>query len=93
MNSRGGNREPEHPDARRRRRGIDLKAASGAGLASTVGITIVVATVIGYLLGHWLDKKLGTDPVFVVILVLLGGGAGMYEAYRVAARMSEDDSK
>ena len=62
-------------------------------MASTVGITIVVATVIGYLTGHWLDKVFHTTPIFVAIFVLLGAAAGFYEVYRVVERMSKDDPR
>jgi ATP synthase protein I len=74
-------------------KGVDYKGMSGAGMASTVGIMVVVATVLGYLFGKWLDKLLGTEPVFLAIFVLLGAGAGLYEVYRVVDRMSKDDPK
>ena len=72
---------------------MDYKGMSGAGMASTVGIMVVVATVLGYLFGKWLDKLLGTAPVFLAIFVLLGAGAGLYEVYRVVDHMSKDDPK
>jgi F0F1-type ATP synthase assembly protein I len=51
--------------------------------ASAVGIEIVAALAIGYVVGAWLDGKLGTrflTPVFV----LLGAGAGVKALARVA---------
>lgn len=36
----------------------------------------------GAYLGHWLDGKFGTAPVFTLALLLLGLAIGMYDAYR-----------
>ena len=36
----------------------------------------------GAFLGHWLDGRFGTDPVFTLVLLLLGIALGCYDAYR-----------
>jgi len=36
----------------------------------------------GAFLGHWLDGRFGTDPIFSLVLLLLGLGLGCYDAYR-----------
>ncbi len=39
--------------------------------ALSFGLTLVITTYILYLGGSWLDKKLGTTPVFMVLGILL----------------------
>lgn len=58
------------------------------GMASTVGITLVVATGIGYFFGSWLDAKLGTDPYLMLLFTLLGVAAGFYEMLKLVIRLS-----
>ena len=52
----------------------------------TVGIVLVSCIVIGYFLGSFLDRKLGTEPWLSVAGVLLGSGAGFFELFRTVAR-------
>ena len=58
------------------------------GMASTVGITLVVATGIGYFFGSWLDARLGTDPYLMLLFTLLGVAAGFYEMLKLVIRLS-----
>lgn len=52
----------------------------------TVGTVLVVCIVLGYLLGSYLDEKLGTSPWLVVSGVLLGTAAGFVELFRTVSR-------
>ncbi len=38
--------------------------------------------VLSALLGYWLDKKLGTSPWLLIVLVFVGAAAGFYSLYR-----------
>lgn len=71
-----------------------MRSSWSSGLElSTVGITLVLATVLGYAGGAWLDKKLGTTPVLGAIGVLLGAAAGFVQLVKVvnaASRGSGD---
>jgi len=51
---------------------------------STLGIGwVVVAAILGgLLLGHFLDQRLDSSPVFLIIFLLVGIGAGFYGAYK-----------
>lgn len=62
-----------------------------AGLASTIGIVMVVATFIGYMVGSWLDNKLGTSPWLMFVLSLMGIVAGFIEVFRIAKQISSDE--
>ena len=52
----------------------------------TVGTTLVACIVTGYLLGSFLDRKLGTSPWLVVVGVLLGTAAGFVGLFRMVSR-------
>lgn len=52
----------------------------------TVGTTLVACIVVGYLLGSFLDRRLGTSPWLVVVGVLLGTTAGFVGLFRMVSR-------
>jgi F0F1-type ATP synthase assembly protein I len=61
------------------------KAVSGsefAGVGMQFGATIVIAA----LAGVWLDKRLGTTPWFVILMVFGGAAAGFWSMYRRLVR-------
>ena len=63
----------------------------GRGLAylalfSEIGITLLVTTLIGVLVGRWADGQLGTLPIFVIVGFLAGAGAGTLMIYRLVTR-------
>lgn len=59
--------------------------ASGAGLAARIGVEMVSAVIVGALIGVFLDKWLGTAPLFLIVLLFLGGAAGILNVYRTAS--------
>ncbi len=63
----------------------------GAGQASSIGLVLVVAIVIGYVIGSWLDKKLGTAPWLMFIFTLLGIIAGFIQVFRIASQLSKEE--
>jgi len=52
----------------------------------TVGTGLVACIVTGYLLGSYLDRKLGTSPWLVMVGVLLGTAAGFVGLFRTVSR-------
>lgn len=52
----------------------------------SVGTQLVVSVFIGFGMGYWLDKQLGTRPVLMVVFILLGVAAGFLNVYRTVAR-------
>ena len=46
------------------------------------GITIAASTALFAWLGSWLDDRLGTRPLFVILGAFLGFSAGFYSMYR-----------
>jgi ATP synthase protein I len=47
-----------------------------------LGLQFAVCIVGGLYLGQWVDRKLGTDPWFLIIGVFLGAGLSFYSMYR-----------
>jgi len=62
------------------------------GTASTMGLHIVSATIVGLVLGYFLDDYFGTKPWLIMIFFLLGVMAGfkmVIEDFRKLQRREE----
>ena len=62
-----------------------------AGIASSIGLTMVASVLIGWYVGSWLDGKLGSSPWLMLTGTLMGIAAGFIEMANVAKRLSDDD--
>lgn len=81
-------RELDAVEKRRRSQEVETTARSGAlGMAFRLGAEMVVGIGIGGVIGWALDSWLGTAPVFLIVFLLLGSGAGILNAVRTARRM------
>jgi F0F1-type ATP synthase assembly protein I len=60
----------------------------GAYLAlfSEIGLVLLVATLAGVFVGYWVDKQVGTLPVFVLVGLAAGMGAGAIAVRRLINR-------
>jgi F0F1-type ATP synthase assembly protein I len=56
---------------------------------TSVGIALVLCTLIGYWIGNYLDHKLHTTPVFLIIFFLLGVGAGIINVFRTISKTDD----
>jgi F0F1-type ATP synthase assembly protein I len=69
------------------------KSLSGADFAG-VGIQFAVAILVFLFAGQWLDKRLGTNGLFTIAGVFVGGGAAFYNMYRkITAAQRRDDEE
>jgi ATP synthase protein I len=59
-------------------------------LASTMGISVVLAIVIAIAIGYYLDKWFQTSPVFFLIFMVLGIVAGFRNIYVFMKRTEKD---
>ncbi len=59
------------------------KGMSGSQFAG-IGIQFALSVVLFAFAGVWIDKKLGTSPLFVLVLVLGGAGLGFWSMIRKA---------
>jgi len=63
------------------------------GRAATSGTLMVACVLIGYLGGEWLDSKLNTEPVLMVVGVILGMVAGFVELIQMVRRIAGDGTR
>ncbi len=52
-----------------------------------LGMTLAVTVLAGLGGGYWLDHRLGTDPVFLLVGAALGVGAALYHFFKVVAEL------
>lgn len=60
--------------------------------ASAIGIQFAVSIGIGALGGHWLDRRLDTEPTLLLVGVVLGAIAAFRDLFLLAKRESEAES-
>lgn len=60
-----------------------LRAWEALGIVTQFGVTCAVAVWLGYLLGSWLDSRLGTGLIFTI----LGALGGMISAITGTIRL------
>ncbi|MEW6600025.1 MAG: AtpZ/AtpI family protein [Nitrospirota bacterium] len=64
------------------------------GVASTVGINMVVSTFVGFALGYWvIDNYFNTAPWFTIILTFLGIVGGFRYLFSIAKKAGEKDNE
>ena len=72
--------------------GSDTGAAwRNAGQAFMLPTMIGACAVIGVVMGHYLDRWLGTRPWFTLILLIGGFVSGVRETMKVVRRMNRDN--
>jgi|GEM_PF-1245155 len=57
------------------------------------GLQFAIAVALGIVLGYFLDSKLNTLPIFLVIGLLFGAAAGFLNIYRAVYPRSQKDSQ
>ena len=60
--------------------------------ASSLGIMLVAATAIGFAMGFFLDKYLGTSPYLTLIMFFLGLISGFWSVIKEIKRINADKS-
>ena len=62
------------------------RAGAYLALFSEIAIVLLVTTLLGVLVGYWADKQLATLPIFVLVGLFVGFGAGALAVYRLITR-------
>lgn len=75
----------EREEARTRPDPAKRAMASGYGMALRLAIEMVAALGVSVFLGYWIDDALGTAPLFMIILLIMGMGAGFINVYRAVS--------
>ena len=69
--------------SQRREAGSGQRAAAPSlGEYAGVGLQFALSIVVFMFAGMWLDRRLGTSPWLLILLVFVGAGAGFYSIYR-----------
>jgi len=88
-----GRDERRTSGAERERQGerqSDRSAMKYAG----VGLQFAASILLFLYAGQWLDRRLGTSPLFVVVGVFVGGGGAFYSMYRrLMADQAREDAE
>ena len=66
-------RDPKGSDPR------DVMRASGQFMG--LGLTLALSVLLFLGVGAWLDSKLGTGPILLILGAFVGAGAGFYSLY------------
>jgi len=62
------------------------KASAYIALFSEIGFVLLIAVLAGVLGGYWIDQRLGTVPIFVLVGFGIGGTGGAIACWRLMAR-------
>jgi F0F1-type ATP synthase assembly protein I len=57
------------------------------------GIQLAVSILLCLYAGRWLDRKLGTDPLFLIVGVFVGAAAGMYSMIRALTHAQREQDR
>lgn len=55
-------------------------------LVTQLGISMTVPIVLSIFIGNYIDKKLGTKGVFLIIFIILGIGASISSLFRLTMK-------
>jgi ATP synthase protein I len=59
-----------------------VASVSSAGKYAGLGFQFVFSILFFLWVGQWVDRKVGTDGIFLILGVFLGAGAAFYSMYR-----------
>ena len=62
------------------------KSSGYIALFSEIGFVLLLTVLAGTLAGYWLDQRLGTIPIFVLVGFAIGGTSGAIGCWRLTAR-------
>ena len=92
MNEDKKSRSEEDFDTRLRRArgnvehgGASVDSQTGKGMAFRIGTEIVVAVAIGGSIGFLIDTWLDMRPWFLIVFLLLGNAAGLWNVFRITS--------
>jgi len=72
-----------------------VRSVAGAGAVAGMGLQFALSIVLFLLAGQWIDRKLGTEPLFLIVFVFVGAGASFYSSYRKLMKQQrrEDEAR
>lgn len=73
----------------KRKRNDKYSAYRQIGILTTIPMLMAVGPILGYYIGSFLDRKLGTSPYLMVVFIIFGfvaAGKGVYDLIKKAGR-------
>ncbi|MFQ5869113.1 MAG: AtpZ/AtpI family protein [Candidatus Zixiibacteriota bacterium] len=61
------------------------------GFLTLIPVIMVVAPLLGYFLGSFLDEKLGTEPYLMIVFIVFGFVAAGKEVYELIRRSAKEE--
>ncbi len=85
--------EPGRFSAGNRTETEDARQARSFGRYAGVGLQFAVSMVVFLYAGQWVDRRLGSAPVGMIVGVFVGAGAAFYSMYRrLMADLQRDEA-
>jgi ATP synthase protein I len=66
-------------------------ATRQVGILTLIPVVLAVSPIVGYFIGHLLDRWLGTDPYLMIVFIILGFVAGGREVANLVRRATEEE--
>ena len=70
----------------------ETRSSPELGMAFRLATEFVAGVVVGGIIGWQLDAFFGTKPIFLMVFIIIGIAAAMWNVYRVADRMHKADA-
>lgn len=58
-------------------------ALKNLALISQLGISMVTPILLGVYIGQWIDGRMGTKGIFMLVFILLGVGGGFMNLFKI----------
>ena len=87
--------DPEHPLKHKpgSERPSPAYSIAGAGTVAGMGLQFALSILLFLFAGQWIDGKLGTAPLFLILFVFVGAGASFYSIYRKLMEQQRRDDE
>ncbi len=72
------------------------RLARQVGILTVIPFMLLAGPLLGYVVGSWLDRKLGTEPVLLIVSIIVGliaSGRETYELIKLASREDVEGDK
>ncbi len=66
-------------------------SAPSASEFAGIGLQFAASIVLFVFAGQWLDRRLGTGPLFLIVGVFMGAGGSFYSMYRKLMASQKDE--
>lgn len=69
----------------------DKGSAPSASEFAGIGLQFAASIILFVFAGQWLDRRMGTGPVFLIAGVFVGAGGAFYSMYRKLVASQKDE--